>query len=34
MSAIPKAEESILLRDDRDGICTLTICAAIAKSRP
>jgi enoyl-CoA hydratase/carnithine racemase len=25
MSAIPKAEESILLREDRDGICTLVM---------
>src|SRR5258708_11659000 len=25
MSAIPKADESILLREDRDGICTLTL---------
>src|SRR5512138_1632654 len=25
MSAIPKAEESILLREDRDGVCTLTL---------
>src|SRR6267143_6521524 len=25
MSAIPKSEESILLREDRDGICTLTM---------
>jgi len=25
MSAIPKSEEAILLREDRDGICTLTL---------
>ena len=25
MSAIPKADESILLREDRDGVCTLTL---------
>ncbi|HZD19315.1 MAG TPA: enoyl-CoA hydratase-related protein, partial [Burkholderiales bacterium] len=25
MSAIPKHEESILLREDRDGVCTLTM---------
>src|SRR5262249_42226331 len=25
MSAIPKSEQSILLREDRDGICTLTM---------
>ncbi len=25
MSAIPKSEESILLREDRDGVCTLTM---------
>src|SRR4051812_18001426 len=25
MSAIPKSEEAILLRDDRDGVCTLTM---------
>src|SRR2546430_2764295 len=25
MSAIPKSEESILLREDRDGVCTLTL---------
>ena len=25
MSAIPKSEESILLREDRDGLCTLTL---------
>jgi len=25
MSAIPKADESILLREDRDGVCTLTM---------
>src|ERR1043166_3278886 len=25
MSAIPKGDESILLREDRDGICTLTM---------
>src|ERR671931_1866689 len=25
MSAIPKSEQSILLRDDREGICTLTM---------
>ena len=25
MSAIPKSEQSILLREDRDGVCTLTL---------
>jgi len=25
MSAVPQAEQAILLRDDRDGICTLTM---------
>ena len=25
MSAIPKSEEAILLREDRDGVCTLTM---------
>jgi enoyl-CoA hydratase/carnithine racemase len=25
MSAVPKAEQPILLREDRDGICTLTL---------
>src|SRR5437588_12567213 len=25
MSAIPKSDESILLREDRDGVCTLTL---------